>query len=92
MADVYVQKEEMSNAEVILQTVIENADKTAYIDLANQKLKEIKEKQQAVKEAEQKKQDQMQIEFLNKGADVQLDVQPKTLKTDSLKNNPTQPK
>ena len=92
MADVYVQKEEMSNAEVILQTVIENADKTAYIDLANQKLKEIKDKQQTVKEAEQKKQDQMQIEFLNKGTDVQLDVQPKALKTDSLKNNPTQPK
>jgi len=91
MSDVYVQKNEINNAEVILKSVTENADKQEYIDLANQKLQEIKDKQEAAKEVE-KQQEQMQIEFQNKGNDVKLETQPQTEKTDSVKTNVIQPK
>ncbi len=90
MSDVYVEKNEINNAEIILKSVTENADKQEYIDLANQKLQEIKDKRQ-VKEVEQRQQKQMQIEFQNKGNDIKLDEQPKTEKTDSLKTNLIQP-
>ena len=95
MSDVYVEKNEINNAEVILQSVIDNADKPEYTDMAKQKLQEIKDKQQAeaaAKEAEKQKQQQMEVEFLNKGTDIKLDVQPKAEKTDSVKTNPIQPK
>ena len=92
MADVYVQKNETNNAEVILHSIIDNADKPEYTNLAQQKLQEIKDKQQAAKDAEKQQQEQMQIEFQNKGSDVQLDVQPKAEKKDSVKTNPIQPK
>ena len=88
MSDVYVEKNEINNAEIVLKSVTENADKQEYIDLANQKLQEIKDKQQAAKEVE-KQQEQMQIEFQNKGKDVELETQPKT---DSVKTNVIQPK
>jgi tetratricopeptide (TPR) repeat protein len=96
MSDVYVAKNETNNAEVILQSVIDNADKQEYTDMANQKLQEIKDKQKAAEEAKkQQEQPEMQIEFQNKGNDVKLDVppaQPKTQATDSVKTNPIQPK
>jgi len=91
MSDVYVEKNEINNAEIILKSVTENADKQEYIDLANQKLQEIKDKQQAAKEVE-KKQEQMQIEFQNKGKDFQLDTKTQIEKTDSVKTNVIQPK
>jgi TolA-binding protein len=91
MSDVYVEKNEINNAEVVLKSITENADKQEYIDLANQKLQEIKDKQQAAKEVE-KQQEQMEIEFPNKGNDIQLDAQPKQEKSDSVKTNVIQPK
>jgi tetratricopeptide (TPR) repeat protein len=91
MSDVYVDKNEINNAEVILQSVIDNADKPEYTDMANQKLQVIKDNQQAKIETE-KKQEQMQIEFQNKGKDLQLESQPKIEKADSVKTNIIQPK
>ena len=91
MSDVYVQKNETNNAEVILQSVIDNADKQEYTDLAKQKLQEIKDKQQAAKEVE-KQQEQMKVEFDNKGSDIKLDMPPKVEKKDSTQTNNTQPK
>ncbi|MEO8759911.1 MAG: tetratricopeptide repeat protein, partial [Bacteroidia bacterium] len=92
MSDVYVEKNEINNAEIILKSVTENADKQEYIDLANQKLQEINDKQQAAKEVEQKQQEQMKIEFQNKGNDVQLDEKAPIEKIDSVKTNVIQPK
>jgi TolA-binding protein len=83
MSDVYSEKKEYANAEAILQSVIENADKQEYIDLAKQKLQEIHDKQNA-RLQEEKPDDNMQIQFRNKGNDVLLDqnfVKPDTLKT-----------
>ncbi len=71
MSDVYAEKKEYANAEAILQSVIENAEKTEYIDIAKQKLQEIKDKQQQ-REMENKQED-MQIQFRNKGNDILLD-------------------
>jgi tetratricopeptide (TPR) repeat protein len=90
MSDVYVQKNETNNAEVILQSVIDNADKQEYTDMAKQKLQEIKDKQQAAKEVE-KQQEQMKVEFDNKGSDIKLDMPPKVEKKDSTQNNSIQP-
>ena len=92
MADVYVQKNETNNAEVILQSIIDNADKQEYKDLAKQKLQEIKDKQQAVQDANKQQQEQMKIEFENKGNDILLDAPTKTEKKDSVQTNTIQPK
>ena len=71
MADVYNERKEYANAEAVLQSVIENADKAEYIDLARQKLQEVRDKQNA-RTGESGGQD-MQIEFKNKGTDVMLE-------------------
>ncbi|MBS1646069.1 MAG: tetratricopeptide repeat protein [Bacteroidetes bacterium] len=92
MSDVYVQKNETTNAEVVLKSIIENADKQEYIDLANQKLQEIKDKKQAEQNFKMQQQEQMQVEFLNKGNDVLIDKMPNNIKTDSLNKNLIQPK
>jgi TolA-binding protein len=92
MADVYVQKNETNNAEVLLQSVIDNANKPEYTDLAKQKLQEIKDKQQAAQEVDKQKQEQMKIEFENKGNDILLDAPTKATGKDSTQTNTIQPK
>ncbi|HXB40816.1 MAG TPA: tetratricopeptide repeat protein, partial [Bacteroidia bacterium] len=89
MADVYTEKKDYTNAEAVLQSIIENANKPEYIDLAKQKLQEIRDKQTA-RMQEQKPSGDMQIQFQNKGNDVLLE-QPK-IKRDTLKTNTVQPK
>jgi len=87
MSDVYVEKKEYTNAEAVLKSVIENADKQEYIDIANQKLQGIKDKQQ-IKMEEGKPPEEMKIQFDNKNGNQLFEAQP--VKTDSL--NTTQPK
>jgi len=84
MSDVYSEKKEYANAEAILQSVIENADKAEYIDLAKQKLQEIRDKQQS-RQQEEKPTDDMKIQFQNKGKDILLEQNP--MKPDTLKSN-----
>lgn len=84
MADVYAARKEYANAEAVLQSVIENADKAEYIDLARQKLQEVRDKQNARVTGEQDGGD-MQIQFRNKGTDVMLDP---GMKSDTLKTTP----
>jgi len=80
MSDVYAERKEYANAEAVLQSVIENADKAEYIDIAKQKLQEIKDKQQQ-RLQEEKPKDDMQIQFQNKGNDILLQG------SDTLKTN-----
>ena len=87
MSDVYVEKKEYNNAEAVLKSIIENADKQEYIDLANQKLQELKDKQQ-MREQQNKPAEEMKIQFENSNGNQLFEAQP--LKTDSL--NTMQPK
>lgn len=87
MSDVYAERKEFTNAEAVLKSVIENADKQEYIDTANQKLKELTDKQKA-KEQELKPQEEMQIKFDDQNGNKLFEAQP--VKRDSL--NTTQPK
>lgn len=89
MSDVYVEKKEYNNAEAVLQSVIENAEKAEYIDLAKQKLQEVHDKQQA-RLAPATSGNEMQIQFDNSGKDILLEQS--TLPADTLKTNPAQPK
>jgi tetratricopeptide (TPR) repeat protein len=84
MADVYAERKEYANAEAVLQSVIENADKAEYIDLAKQKLQEVRDKQN-LRTGGQGADGDMQIQFNNKGMDVMLE--PGT-KADTLKTRP----
>ncbi len=84
MADVYAEKKDYANAEAILQSVIENADKAEYVDIAKQKLQEVRDKQNS-RLMENKPQDQMQIQFENKGNDLLLEPKSDTLKINTPK-------
>lgn len=85
MADVYAEKKDFANAEAVLQSIIENADKAEYIDLAKQKLQEIRDKQNARVQEQQQPGSDMQIQFRNNGNDILLDQNP--VKQDTLKTN-----
>lgn len=85
MADVYSEKKEYANAEAVLQSVIENADKAEYIDLAKQKLQEIRDKQSSRVMQGATEGGEMQIQFENKGKDIMLE-QSKPV-TDTLNTN-----
>lgn len=74
MSDVYSERKEYTNAEAVLKSVIENADKQEFIDLANKKLAELKEKQKPKEEA--KPQDEMRIQFDNSTGTQLFEAQP----------------
>jgi tetratricopeptide (TPR) repeat protein len=86
MSDVYAEKKDFVNAEAVLRSVIENADKQEYIDMANQKLKELQDKQKPKEEGKQ--QEGMEIQFDNKNGNQLFEAHP--AKSDSLKT--VQPK
>ncbi|MGZ4066041.1 MAG: tetratricopeptide repeat protein [Bacteroidia bacterium] len=79
MSDVYAERKEYTNAEAVLKSVIENADKQEFIDLANKKLQELMEKQKPTGEA--KPQDEMRIQFDNSNGSQLFEAQP--VKTDT---------
>ncbi|MGZ3903902.1 MAG: tetratricopeptide repeat protein [Bacteroidia bacterium] len=79
MSDVYAERKEYTNAEAVLKSVIENADKQEFIDIANKKLAELKEKQKPKEEA--KPQDEMKIQFDNSTGGQLFEAQP--VKTDT---------
>lgn len=86
MADVYAEKKEFTNAEAVLRSIIENADKAEYIEQANKKLQEISDAEKAKEEV--KPQEDMKIKFNNSGGPQLYDTQP--IKADSV--NSEQPK
>lgn len=91
MADVYIEKGDAKNAEAFLQNVIENSDKPEYVDIARQKLQELRDKQ-AAKEAQKKQEEQMRIQFENPGKDILFNEQPIVPANDSTQLKTTQPK
>jgi hypothetical protein len=70
MADLYIEKNEEQNAEAVLQTIIDNADHLEFTKVAEEKLRKLKEKQQAriIPPVETN----MQIEFKNTNTDTKL--------------------
>jgi TolA-binding protein len=82
MADVYADKKEYANAEAVLQSVIENADKAEFIDQAKKRLQEIRDEQQPKPEGN-RTQEEMKIEFNN--GNQSFDTAP--VQRDSVKTN-----
>lgn len=70
MADVYIDKKEEQNAEAVLQTVIDNTDNEEFKKIAEEKLKALKDKQNM--RLAPPVQENMQIEFENKGGGTNL--------------------
>jgi len=70
MADLYIEKNEEQNAEAVLQTIIDNAEHIEFTKIAEEKLRKLKEKQQAriIPPVETN----MQIEFKNTNTDTKL--------------------
>ena len=79
MSDVYSERKEYTNAEAVLKSVMENADKQEFIDLATKKMQELKEKQKPKEEA--KPADEMRIQFDNSTGSQLFEAQP--VKTDT---------
>jgi TolA-binding protein len=77
LADAYMAKGDDADAQVILETLIDNKAKQEYIDEAKKRLEELKAKQ-AAKEAAEKKMsyDDMKVKFYetNKDADIMQEI------------------
>lgn len=97
LADAYTAKGDDADAQVILETIIDNKAKQEYIDEAKKRLEELKAKQ-AAKEAAEKKMsyDDMKVKFYetNKDAgimqEIKMEAEDSTTPADST--NITQPK
>jgi tetratricopeptide (TPR) repeat protein len=71
IADVYIEKGDDKDAEVILQTIIEGKPKQEFIDEANKRLEQIKQRRESKQNTEQKQQD-LNIEFKTTTGDKNL--------------------
>lgn len=82
IGDSYIAKGDDKDAEVILQTIIDGKPKQEYIDEANKRLEQIKQRQNARLNVEQPVTPEMKVEFKTNQGDTKLFEQ----KNDSLKN------
>ncbi|MEO6303000.1 MAG: tetratricopeptide repeat protein [Bacteroidia bacterium] len=77
LADAYIAKGDDADAQVILETLIDNKAKQEYIDEANKRLEALKAKQAAKVEAEKKiTYDEMKVQFnqSNKDANIMQEI------------------
>ncbi len=77
LADAYMAKGDDADAQVILETLIDNKAKQEYIDEAKKRLEELKAKQAAKEEAQKKTSyDEMKVKFYetNKDADIMQEI------------------
>jgi tetratricopeptide (TPR) repeat protein len=72
IADVYIEKGDDKDAEVILQTIIDGKPKQEFIDEANKRLDQIKQRRESRLNAEQNKQQDFNIEFKSNNGDKNL--------------------
>jgi TolA-binding protein len=75
IADCYLAKNELEDAKIILQTILDGKPKQEYIDEVNSRLEKIKQLQ-AAKAAQQAPQTEMKVEFNTSGGDNKLFAQP----------------
>ncbi len=87
LADSYIAKGEDSDAELMLQTVIDGKPRQEYIDEATKKLEELKAKRAARTIQETAPSNDMKVEFKESKGDKDLFDQLYEAKLDSLKNN-----
>ncbi len=87
LADSYIAKGEDSDAELMLQTVIDGKPRQEYIDEATKKLEELKAKRAARTIQETTPSNDMKVEFKESKGDKDLFDQLYEAKLDSLKNN-----
>jgi TolA-binding protein len=87
IADCYTAKNELEDAKIILQTIIDGKPKQEYIDEVNKRLEQLKAIQ-AAKAAQQPAQTEMKVEFNSSGGDNKLFTQPATIPADSVKTQP----
>ena len=87
LADSYIAKGEDSDAELMLQTVIDGKPRQEYIDEATKKLEELKAKRAARTIQEITPSNDMKVEFKESKGDKDLFDQLYEAKLDSLKNN-----
>jgi TolA-binding protein len=87
LADSYIAKGDDSDAELMLQTVIDGKPKQEYVDEANAKLEKLKAKKALRTLSEQPAGNDMKIEFKEQKGDKDLFDQLYEAKQDSLKNN-----
>ena len=87
IADCYTAKNELEDAKIILQTIIDGKPKQEYIDEVNSRLEKIKALQ-AAKAVQQPTQTEMKVEFNSSGGDNKLFNQPATVPADSVKTQP----
>lgn len=90
LADAYAAKGELSDAELMLKTVLDGKPKAEYMDEANRKLEQIK----AMKAQEtpgQAPTNSMKVEFKAQGSDKDLFDQLYDARQDSLKQQPNKP-
>lgn len=87
IADCYTAKNELEDAKIILQTILDGKLKQEYVDEVNSRLEKIKQLQ-AAKAVQQPAQTEMKVEFNSSGGDSKLFNQPATVPADSTKIQP----
>lgn len=87
LADSYIAKGDDTDAELMLQTVIDGKPKPEFIDEATAKLEKLKAKKSARMLLEQQNSNEMKIEFKETKSDKDLFDKLYDAKMDSLKNN-----
>lgn len=90
IADCYAARNEIEDAKIILQTILDGKPKQEYVDEANARLEQIKLIQAAQAKAEQQPaQTEMKVEFNTTGGDDKLFSQPtNVVPADSTKKEP----
>ncbi|MBP7808133.1 MAG: tetratricopeptide repeat protein [Bacteroidia bacterium] len=90
IADCYAARNEIEDAKIILQTILDGKPKQEYIDEANARLEQIKLIQEAKAKAEQQAAPtEMKVEFNTTGTDDKLFTQPvNVVPSDSTKKEP----
>lgn len=90
LADAYIAKREYSDAELMLQTVIDGKAKQEYLDEARQKLEKVK-KLKEQNSSTTAPSNSMKVEFKSQSSDKDLFDQMYDAKQDSLKKAPKKP-
>ena len=88
IADCYMAKQELEDAKIVLQTILDSKPKQEYIDEVNSRLQKIQLMQDAMLKA-QPAQSEMKVEFNTSGSDDKLFTQPvNTVPADTTKKQP----